>query len=75
MQQTYNEVPNIISSKDLDYLSDMFNWNYGAYKTSLNSSNSVNDEELSELLLKASNIFHSNLTKILNIINNGGNNE
>ena len=75
MQQTYNEVPSIISSKDIDYLSDMFNWNYGAYKTSLNASNSVNDEELSNLLLKASNIFHSNMTKVLNIINNGGNNE
>ena len=75
MQQTYNEVPNIISSKDLDYLSDMFNWNYGAYKTSLNASNSVNDENLSSVLQKASNIFHSNMTKVLNIINNGGNNE
>ena len=75
MQQTYNAVPNIISSKDLDYLSDMFNWNYGAYKSSLNASNSVTDESLSNLLLKASNIFHSNMTKILNIINNGGNNE
>lgn len=75
MQQTYNEVPNIISTKDLDYLSDMFNWNYGAYKSSLNASNSVNDQELSNVLLKASNIFHSNLSKILNIINSGGNNE
>ena len=75
MNETYNVVPNVISTKDLDYLSDMFNWNYGVYKSSLNASNSVNDEELSKLLLKASNIFHSNLTKILNIINNGGNNE
>ena len=45
MQETYNEVPNIISSKDLDYLSDMFNWNYGAYKSSLNASNEVTDQE------------------------------
>ena len=74
MQETYNAVPNIISSKDLDYLSDMFNWNYGAYKSSLNASNSVTDEELSNLLLKASNIFHSNMSKVLNIIQ-GGNNE
>ena len=74
MQETYNEVPNIISSKDLDYLSDMFNWNYGAYKSSLNASNSVTDEQLSNLLLKASNIFHSNMSKVLNIIT-GGNNE
>ena len=68
MQETYNAVPNIISSKDLDYLSDMFNWNYGAYKSSLNASNSVTDESLSNLLLKASNIFHSNMSKVLNII-------
>ena len=74
MQQTYNAVPNIISSKDLDYLSDMFNWNYGAYKSSLNASNSVTDEELNNLLLKATNIFHSNMSKVLNIIQ-GGNNE
>ena len=74
MQETYNAVPNIISCKDLDYLSDMFNWNYGAYKSSLNASNSVTDEELSNVLLKVSNIFHSNMSKILNIIN-GGNNE
>ena len=50
MQETYNKVPNIVSSKDLDYLSDMFNWNYGAYKSSLNASNSVTDESLSNLL-------------------------
>ena len=74
MQETYNEVPNIISSKDLDYLSDMFNWNYGAYKSSLNASNSVTDEELNNLLLKATNTFHSNMSKVLNIIQ-GGNNE
>ena len=70
MDKIYNEVPNIISCKDLDYLSDMFNWNYGAYKTSFNASKSVNDEELSKMLGKASNVFHANMSKILNIINN-----
>ena len=30
--QQYNEVPNIITGKDLDYLSDMFEWNYGTLK-------------------------------------------
>lgn len=74
MNENYTEVPNIITGKDLDYLSDMFNWNYGAYKSSLNASNSVTDEELNNLLLKASNIFHSNMNKVLNLIQ-GGNNE
>ncbi len=75
MKETYDVVPNIISGKDLDYLSDMFNWNYGAYKTTLNAQNSVNNEELKSVLSKATNIFHSSMTKILNILNNGGSNE
>ena len=75
MGQSYNTVPNVISCKDLDYLSDMFNWNYGAYKTNFNASKSVNDEELSMMLQKASNVFQGNMTKILNIINEGGSNE
>lgn len=75
MKETYDVVPNIISGKDLDYLSDMFNWNYGSYKTTLNAQNSVNNEELKSVLSKATNIFHSSMTKILNILNNGGSNE
>ena len=75
MNEIYDVVPDIISGKDLDYLSDMFNWNYGAYKTTLNASNSVKDEELKSVLSKATNIFHSSMTKVLNILNNGGNNE
>lgn len=75
MNETYEVVPNIISCKDLDYLNDMFNWNYGAYKNSYNASNSVIDEELSSMLKRASNTFYNNMSKILNIINNGGNNE
>lgn len=75
MNEIYDVVPNIISGKDLDYLSDMFNWNYGAYKTTLNASNTVQDEELESVLVKATNIFHDSMTKILNILNNGGINE
>ncbi len=75
MKETYDAVPDIISGKDLDYLSDMFNWNYGAYKSSYNAANSVNDEELKRVLTKASNIFEGNLNKILNILCNGGENE
>ena len=75
MNENYEEVPNIISCKDLDYLSDMFNWNYGAYKSAVNGSSSVSDEELGQMLEKASNVFHDNLTRILTIMDNGGNNE
>ena len=75
MENNFNAVPNMISLKDLDYLSDMFNWNYGAYKSSSNAINSVNDSEIKDILSKASNVFQSNISKILNILNEGGNNE
>ena len=75
MNKTYDVVPDIISGKDLDYLSDMFNWTYGAYKCSYNAISSLNDEELKSILTKASNIFEGNLNKILNILCNGGANE
>lgn len=75
MEQIYDVVPDIISGKDLDYLSDMFNWHYAAYKSTCNSMNSVQDQELLSTLNKASNIFQNNLNKILNILSNGGSNE
>ena len=75
MEKNYSAVPNMISCKDLDYLSDMFNWNYGAYKSSSNAINSVSDSEIKDMLSKASNVFQGNISKILNILNEGGNNE
>ena len=70
----YEKVPNIIIGKDLDYLSDAFNWNYGAYKSSINASDMVEDDELSEHLDKASEVFHKGMTTITSILA-GGNNE
>ena len=69
MENIKVSVPNMISCKDLDYLSDMFNWNYGAYKSSSNAINSVGDSEIKDMLNKASNVFQGNISKILNILN------
>ena len=70
----YEKVPSIITGKDLDYLSDMFNWNYGAYKNTFNASNQVNDEEIKEMLTKASEMFYNNMNVVLNILDNEVNN-
>ena len=75
MENIKVSVPNMISCKDLDYLSDMFNWDYGAYKSSSNAINSVSDSEIKDMLSKVSNVFQGNISKILNILNEGGNNE
>ena len=74
-EKNYNVVPSIISSKDLDYLSDMFAWTYGAIKMANASINSVSCEEIKSVMQKAYNVFQNNLNEVLNILKEGGSNE
>lgn len=73
--QIYNEVPNIITGKDLDYLSDMFQWNYGALKKMNVATREVQDKQLKTVLEKGYNLFKNNLNVVLSILNEGGSNE
>lgn len=66
--ENYNVVPNIITGKDLDYLSDMFNWNYSGYKEMFNSLENIKDEEVKNMISKVSDILYDNMTNILNIL-------
>ena len=75
MNQNYNAVPNIISGKDLDYLSDMFNWNYGAYKSNTNAAKNVQDPEIKQMLEKCANVFYENMNLVLSTLAEGGNYE
>lgn len=71
----YEQVPDIISSKDLDYLEDMFNYNYLGYKKIVNYIDMVNNLEIEEIMEKAGNTFNENMKEILDILKQGGNNE
>ncbi|MBO5182810.1 MAG: spore coat protein [Bacilli bacterium] len=67
-----NNVPNIISTKDLSYISDMFEWNFTAAKKALHYSNEVTSEEIKNEL---ENIYemHKNISSnLLNLLNEGG---
>ena len=66
--ENYNVVPNIITGKDLDYLSDMFNWNYSGYKEMFNSLENIKDEDVKNIISKVSDILYDNMTNILNIL-------
>lgn len=69
----YNEVPvDIITGKDLDYLTDMFQWNYNAFKKTCNDIEYINNQEIIDLFGKASDLFENNLNDILDIISNPG---
>ena len=71
----YEKVPNIITGKDLDYLSDMFNWNYGVLKSNLNALNEVTDSEIREVIERSTNVFKDTIMNILSILASGGANE
>ena len=75
MNLNYEEVPNIISCKDLDYLSDMFDWNYNALKKAKDFRDRAEDSEISEMLKDGCELFNENLNIIKNILNEGGHNE
>lgn len=66
--QNYNEVPLIITGKDLDYLCDIFNWNFNACKLINDFMNKVNDEEIISLLKTTYDVHKNNLDKFLNIL-------
>lgn len=65
----FMEVPsNILTGKDLDYLSDMFQWNYGAYKKLKNSVGQVTDQEIVAVMDRVASVFDQNLNSVLSIL-------
>lgn len=69
MNEIMNEVPDMLSGKDLDYLSDMFDWNYVLAKKAHHYSNEVNDQEIKDMILSVNDACMSNLNVILDVLN------
>lgn len=61
-------VPQIISTKDLAYLSDMFEWNYNAFKQINHFISEVKDKEINELLERIRNMHEDHLQFIISIL-------
>ena len=66
--QNYNVVPNIISGKDLDYLSDMFNWNYTGYKELYNTLENISDNEVKTMISRVSEVLYNTSLTLLIIV-------
>ena len=75
MNLNYQEVPDIITGKDLDYLSDIFEWNYSGYKKMRNCVKDVNDEDIKDYLEQASSLFMNNMNKVIKKLEGGNSNE
>lgn len=64
-----------ITGKDLDYLSDMFQWNYISFKKTCNDIENINTNEIVEFFGRACDLFEANMNDVLDIINNPGGEE
>ncbi len=66
--QNYETVPAVISCKDLDYLSDIYNWNFNACKLAHHFMNEVQDDEIKELLDQVANMHKEHAKAVTNIL-------
>ena len=61
-------VPHLISTKDLAYLSDMFQWNFNAAKEIYHFANEVESEEYKDLLIDIASMHNAHCYFILSIL-------
>lgn len=66
-------VPVMISTKDLAYLSDMFEWNFTTSKIANHYSKEVQDEKIKNFILKVAKMHKENCEKCIQML--GGNYE
>lgn len=69
MELTYKKVPEILTSKDLNYLSDMFEWNLIGYKITNEGISNIENKEICDALKEVSDACYDNLNTILDTIN------
>lgn len=63
-----NTVPTMISTKDLSYLADMFEWNFTACKKANHFANEVQDEEIKNMLQSTANLHQKICQNIVEIL-------
>ena len=68
-----NKVPNMISTKDLSYLKDMFEWNFNASKLAYHFSEETSNPIVKEILVKVCRMHSEHCRKIKNILTEGYN--
>lgn len=75
MKETKNTAPNILTGKDLDYLKDIFGWNYTIYKYGENSINNIENKEITKIFKECNNFVYDNLNLIVDILAKDDTNE
>ena len=68
-----NKAPNMISTKDLAYLKDMFEWNFNSSKLAYHFSEETSNPIVKECLMKVCRVHSEHAKKIKNILMEGYN--
>lgn len=63
-----NEPPLMISTKDLSYISDMFEWNFTASKVAHDFEEEVIDPEIKDLITNVSTMHANICRKLISIL-------
>ncbi len=63
-----NTVPTMISTKDLAYLTDIFNWNFIAVKKANHYLQEIQDEDVKKVVQKFKNAHQKMCERIVNIL-------
>lgn len=72
MKEIMNEVPDMLSGKDLDYLSDIYDWNFSLLKKCNDYMNYVKDEDINNMLDNVYQLCLNNLNLVLDILSEDG---
>lgn len=63
-----NEVPNIISTKDLDYIKDMLKWNFVLVKKANFFMEVITDDDTKKVIEKVIKVHKNQYEKIMDIL-------
>ncbi len=63
-----NQVPTMISCKDLDYIKDMLNWNFIIIKKANHYLEHIQDEEVATLIGKVIDMHRKQFNTILGFL-------
>ena len=76
MKNEKMKAPDILTGKDLDYLKDIFGWNYTLYKFCSNNTQNIEDKEIIKLFNECNNFFYDNMNLVIDLLaKKDGNNE
>ncbi len=62
------QVPTMISTKDLAYLNDIFEWNFTVCKKAYHFAKEVTDSEIKDNLMQVSNMHKGICEQIIKIL-------